>query len=444
MAVGRISTIAGAGARGRVHVRPYYAPALVAFVGGGGGLRISAGTPVGWFPLGPRDVYVPGYRVSHDYFTRINVNNSRISNASVNNFYGNYARGNFDYTRVNYANRNIAGAVVAVSGAAFVGAHAIRGSALAVNRNTFANARVSGFAAIAPTRSSLAFQGGRKAVAPPHAIVNRKIIAATRPPPPVTPFAQRESQLQRNPGRALPVSQLHVAPGVRVGAKAQPAGVIGRPNVNVVTTNGQPVRSPAAAIKPHNAGNPAQADNGRGPALRGNPQQQQGSLPSSRYVKPNTPDRAAIEGQHPQTSNNAQVQQRTQQEQQAQDRSARQQQVEQQRAQQQQAQQQREAAQQTQQQHAQQEQQAQERATRQQQIEQQRTQQQQAQQQREAAQQQQMQQRAQQEQERVARQQQVQQQHAQQQAQQAHGQQQQQAREDQHGRDDKKDDNGHR
>ena len=46
--------------------RPVYAPALVAWIGGvsisvGGG---RAGPPVGWFPLAPREVYVPSYRYS--------------------------------------------------------------------------------------------------------------------------------------------------------------------------------------------------------------------------------------------------------------------------------------------------------------------------------------------------------------------------------------------
>ena len=49
---------------GPIAVRPVYAPALVAFIGGprfslsvsiGGG----GGGNVGWFPLGPREVYVP-------------------------------------------------------------------------------------------------------------------------------------------------------------------------------------------------------------------------------------------------------------------------------------------------------------------------------------------------------------------------------------------------
>src|SRR5205807_6042776 len=36
--------------------RPVYAPALVVFVGTGGG--------VGWFPLGPRELYVPAHRLN--------------------------------------------------------------------------------------------------------------------------------------------------------------------------------------------------------------------------------------------------------------------------------------------------------------------------------------------------------------------------------------------
>ena len=53
-------------APGTYVARPVYAPALVAWIGGprvsvsisvGGG-----GPPVGWFPLAPREVYVPAYR----------------------------------------------------------------------------------------------------------------------------------------------------------------------------------------------------------------------------------------------------------------------------------------------------------------------------------------------------------------------------------------------
>ncbi|TBR29645.1 MAG: hypothetical protein EPO10_06890, partial [Reyranella sp.] len=57
--------------------RPVYAPALVAFVGG---IELAAQLgnqgrntgPVGWFPLGPREVYVPPYSTNRDYYQRIN------------------------------------------------------------------------------------------------------------------------------------------------------------------------------------------------------------------------------------------------------------------------------------------------------------------------------------------------------------------------------------
>ncbi len=53
------------------YVRPVYSPALVAWTG-------DAGTRIGWFPLGPRDVYVPGYRHSPRYVRRVNECNSRF------------------------------------------------------------------------------------------------------------------------------------------------------------------------------------------------------------------------------------------------------------------------------------------------------------------------------------------------------------------------------
>ncbi|MBP7565688.1 MAG: chromosome partitioning protein ParA [Burkholderiaceae bacterium] len=68
--------------------RPYYAPALVAFVGGSSGgvdwsLSIGGASQPGvaWFPLAPGEAYRPYYRASNTYITQINrtviVNNNR-------------------------------------------------------------------------------------------------------------------------------------------------------------------------------------------------------------------------------------------------------------------------------------------------------------------------------------------------------------------------------
>jgi hypothetical protein len=66
--------------------RPVYAPALVAWVGGGGGsvsVNIGGGPAVGWFPLGPREVYVPSYRTSPRYIRNVNITN--VTNVTVIN-----------------------------------------------------------------------------------------------------------------------------------------------------------------------------------------------------------------------------------------------------------------------------------------------------------------------------------------------------------------------
>ena len=63
-------------APGRYVQRPVYAPALVAWVGRPGvnvTVRVGSAPTVGWFPLGPREVFVPGYRVSPRYVQNVNV-----------------------------------------------------------------------------------------------------------------------------------------------------------------------------------------------------------------------------------------------------------------------------------------------------------------------------------------------------------------------------------
>lgn len=61
---------------GRLVPRPVYAPALVGWVGNPGwNIRFSFGAApaVGWFPLGPREVYVPSHRYSAGYVQQLNI-----------------------------------------------------------------------------------------------------------------------------------------------------------------------------------------------------------------------------------------------------------------------------------------------------------------------------------------------------------------------------------
>jgi hypothetical protein len=269
---------------GPVAVRAVYAPALVAFVGGGVGVGFGNG-PVGWFPLGPRDVYYPGYRVSEHYFVNLNFSNSRhFDRVTINNYYGNYSRGHVDYEHINYANRNVVGAVVAVPHAAFIGARPVSREAIVVNHETFANGgRVAGFAAVAPTRTSLVASNGPAHFAPPAGLANRQVVAASRPPAPTASFAQRETQLQRNPGQPLAATQLR-APVAAAG----PAGSAnaGRQNFRVVTNNGAPVRTAAPALPARpvtagpNAGNTRVAPGGVNGRENPTVQNGRGNLPA--------------------------------------------------------------------------------------------------------------------------------------------------------------------
>ena len=270
---------------GAIGVRPYYAPALVAFIGGGVSVGVAIGGPVGWFPLGPRDVYFPGYHVSQRYFTNVNVTNTVVNTTVINNYYGNYSRGDVNYTQINYANRNINGAVTAVPAAAFASARPVAASAIAVNRTTFANARVTSVAAVAPTRASLEGPGGRARAAPPAAVINRNIVAASKPPPPVASFATREAALKKNPGEPLTTKQMRTLPAVQNnGGADRMAGGAGRnpDKVKVVTNTGVPASTPAAPlIARPGAGNPnanANADRRRGAGPQGG-QAQNGNTP---------------------------------------------------------------------------------------------------------------------------------------------------------------------
>jgi hypothetical protein len=96
------------------YVRPVYAPALVAWVGGG------AGASVAWFALGPREVYVPSYGVSRNYVNNVNVSNTTVNTTVVNNYYNTtIVNKNVSVTTVKYVNQSVPGAVAATTPQAF-------------------------------------------------------------------------------------------------------------------------------------------------------------------------------------------------------------------------------------------------------------------------------------------------------------------------------------
>ncbi|HEX8776693.1 MAG TPA: DUF6600 domain-containing protein, partial [Rhodanobacter sp.] len=110
---------------GPIVARPVYAPALVAFVGGGG-WSVSVGIgggPVGWFPLGPGEVYNPWYHCDRDYYRRVNVTNIYVRNTMYRNTVINNIDHQYNFYRegrtprdLHYLNRGAPRGFTAMSG----------------------------------------------------------------------------------------------------------------------------------------------------------------------------------------------------------------------------------------------------------------------------------------------------------------------------------------
>jgi len=121
---------------GAYGVRPVYAPALVAFIGGGFGITITAGEPVGWVPLAPGERFHPWYHTGAAYVQRVNYvrYSTRITNnVVINNNYGNARTAQF---------RNARAATV-VSAHAFTAAAPVQHAALHVDTQHLDQARTT-------------------------------------------------------------------------------------------------------------------------------------------------------------------------------------------------------------------------------------------------------------------------------------------------------------
>jgi hypothetical protein len=171
---------------GPVVERPVYAPALVGFVGGGGfSLSVSIGggfTGVAWFPLGPRDVFVPAYHCSPHYVDVVNVTNTRVIKVTEVRTVYNTVVINHDVTRVNYTYVNNVHAVTAVSRETFVNARPVARDSVHINESDIRNVRVVSNTAIAPTRASYVASTARVSSARPAVPFSQRPVVANLPP----------------------------------------------------------------------------------------------------------------------------------------------------------------------------------------------------------------------------------------------------------------------
>jgi hypothetical protein len=157
------------------------------------------GAGIGWFPLGPREVYVPPYRASVEYVR--NVNRPYVTGIDA-------AR--VDVRNVPYANRAKPGAVTVVSRRTFAGSEPVAPAAVRLAESELGRAPVTGTApSLAPTPDSI--QARPRGASQPE----------TRPP-----VAQRPGFRLVNPSRES-VEQARLEPAVAPRAQrkaASPAG----------------------------------------------------------------------------------------------------------------------------------------------------------------------------------------------------------------------------
>ncbi len=260
-----------------VSAPPCYAPALVAFVGGGGGgfdwsvsLAIGgiAAAGVAWFPLGPRDPWRPSWGGwSPHYYQHVNqtviVNN--VNNINVNKTVNVTNITNITNIHNTYVNFRAPNAVTAVPATAFVHGQPVSRFAQKVDPQQWRNAHIgSGAPGVAPVRQSFTGALRNAAYRPPAAVAQRSIVATRNPAVPAAYHDQLAAHLAQSgarvPGAGAPVVKTAVPPNYAMRPVRTPenTGASNRwamRNVQLVDTRSsvaQPERAPQAG-----AGNPA-------------------------------------------------------------------------------------------------------------------------------------------------------------------------------------------
>jgi hypothetical protein len=200
--------------------RPVYAPALVAFVGGvelSAALSRQSSAPVGWFPLGPREAYVPPYTTNHDYYQRIN-RPARVEDQVLNDRWQRAERHepaagqNQPQNQPHAALMNQRFATV-VPAATFVHSQPVARAALQVAPDKIAAAPVAPVAAPPAPAASVA---APQAQAAPNAA---KPSAAPAPAPATTNLATAKTAVADMPTFARPAAlQAPAAPGPKFAA----------------------------------------------------------------------------------------------------------------------------------------------------------------------------------------------------------------------------------
>jgi hypothetical protein len=307
---------------GPVVVRPIWAPALVAFVGGGPGFRFSAGVGVGWFPLAPGEVYVPGYRVSRAYVNNVNITNTTVNVTKVTNVYNTVIVNKTTINNVTYVNQHVNNGVTVVSHETFVNARPVAQNTMRVEAREIAAAPVSHVVAAEPVRMSVVGAGHPVTVRPPATVISRPVVAVRTPPPPSRTIEQRQEQagghlnqqaLVRPAGPAQPAPSnqakpQQTEPGFRPFTPANNNNANSNPQVRTLPQTQPRTYEQQGSAQPEKANTPPENRNVPPPQQNRNPQ------PDNRGFRPPQPEqRPAPQETHPLVRPTPPVQVRTDQ-----------------------------------------------------------------------------------------------------------------------------------
>ena len=289
---------------GRPAVDVVYAPALVAFIGGGGwGASLSIGGPaVGWVPLGPGEVYAPAYHMSQNYFRTVNVSNTTVVNTvNITNVYNNvYVNKNVTNVTVNehFANMAAPNAVTAMPQNSFASGRPVKQGGITVTKAQAAQVQAATMTvapSVAPVKQALApMAGARPAPQPPARATSVQVVAKKAPPPPPVPFAAKQAALQQNAGRPLNMQAIRQSAPPSRAAAAAPTVRVAPPAKQVVpqvhaAQPAPPARAPNPPATPANRPPAATAPADKPPVPPQRPLAQPAPQTNPRPVQPPPP-----------------------------------------------------------------------------------------------------------------------------------------------------------
>jgi hypothetical protein len=274
------------------HEHAVYAPALVAFVGGAelGAALGAQHRPVGWFPLGPREPYVPPYTSDRRYYQRINAD-ARVPEPVLNDRWQRAERHEAlraDEHNEQLANRRFA---TVVSADDFARSRPVQQARLHVAADKIATAPVAAVSAPPAPTMALAAQAAKPGQPQPQAQASNHPGQPPQPgQPPVahTRFASMETIARPTPNMV----QQHTAPGPRITSTQPNAATPGaKPNLPQLAPHGGTAPMPGEPPRPNAATASPQV-----PGLPGRP----GEPPRQNERRPGEPPQAnqAVQPEH--------------------------------------------------------------------------------------------------------------------------------------------------